>query len=568
MSTTSILQEFSFPSPTLPGTSSTSTIACALCGTCILPPTPDLTSMNGLPKPPSHPLSSLTMSRSTNGIQSTKSWSGFLTKTTSLTSYASTPQTSVPSSPPPSPPTQVYVFRVSTPPATNSLPPPTLSANPIRTTHSQIYPLCKSGWCLSRLRTTCSLWSFVRTGIVEKIWEEELPREPVVNKVKEKEVVEANKKEDGVVAPADGEKADAKPPVPPRRRGLWERASSIASTALGMEKEKEKEKKLPLTPPPTHPSLPPHVDPKSADPGPQLPAAAPPPLPKRSQIRERERTRSTMGTPTEEIPALNGSTSEIGSPRPSTDEKPTIHVNGLTGHGQDDSTDHGPSAMSSLPSTLSESTSQEHFSTPTEEFASLPSTPFATSPTPTPAPPSVAESTPLPSSVPSTPTPDDTFAKAIQNSSPARTASPAPPPVPRRAAARARPLSISTPRSGTPVPESVQESVPAPAPSEPSKPEVDVFTMADVQPVQDQDEASVDNKTITQSTKEETPTLTESAAISEAKPSEDGSDNGSSDSEASSLEMYVGTATWEERSWKEITRLREDMFWARIGCVR
>lgn len=32
--------------------------------------------------------------------------------------------------------------------------------------------------------------------------------------------------------------------------------------------------------------------------------------------------------------------------------------------------------------------------------------------------------------------------------------------------------------------------------------------------------------------------------------------------------LYVGSATWEERTWKEITRLREDMFWARIGAVR
>lgn len=32
--------------------------------------------------------------------------------------------------------------------------------------------------------------------------------------------------------------------------------------------------------------------------------------------------------------------------------------------------------------------------------------------------------------------------------------------------------------------------------------------------------------------------------------------------------LYVGSATWEERTWKEIIRLREDMFWARIGAVR
>jgi hypothetical protein len=32
--------------------------------------------------------------------------------------------------------------------------------------------------------------------------------------------------------------------------------------------------------------------------------------------------------------------------------------------------------------------------------------------------------------------------------------------------------------------------------------------------------------------------------------------------------VYVGDSTWEERTWKEIVRLREDMFWARIGGVR
>ena len=32
--------------------------------------------------------------------------------------------------------------------------------------------------------------------------------------------------------------------------------------------------------------------------------------------------------------------------------------------------------------------------------------------------------------------------------------------------------------------------------------------------------------------------------------------------------VYVGDTTWEERTWKEIVRLREDMFWARVGAVR
>ncbi len=32
--------------------------------------------------------------------------------------------------------------------------------------------------------------------------------------------------------------------------------------------------------------------------------------------------------------------------------------------------------------------------------------------------------------------------------------------------------------------------------------------------------------------------------------------------------MYVGIATWEERTWRELMKLREEMFWARVGGVR
>ena len=35
-------------------------------------------------------------------------------------------------------------------------------------------PLCTSNYCLTRLRSTCSLWAFVRIGIVERVWEEDI----------------------------------------------------------------------------------------------------------------------------------------------------------------------------------------------------------------------------------------------------------------------------------------------------------------------------------------------------------------------------------------------------------
>jgi hypothetical protein len=31
---------------------------------------------------------------------------------------------------------------------------------------------------------------------------------------------------------------------------------------------------------------------------------------------------------------------------------------------------------------------------------------------------------------------------------------------------------------------------------------------------------------------------------------------------------YVSDGTWEERTWKELVRLREDMFWARVGSAQ
>jgi len=38
--------------------------------------------------------------------------------------------------------------------------------------------------------------------------------------------------------------------------------------------------------------------------------------------------------------------------------------------------------------------------------------------------------------------------------------------------------------------------------------------------------------------------------------------------ENKSVENFITGATWEERAWKELVRLREDMFWARLGGLR
>jgi hypothetical protein len=68
---------------------------------------------------------------------------------------------------------------------------------------------------------------------------------------------------------------------------------------------------------------------------------------------------------------------------------------------------------------------------------------------------------------------------------------------------------------------------------------------------------------------------TERQALSDFASSLGGSTGaGKSDKHAAEPEFapdgsaYVGDGTWEERTWKELTRLREDMFWARVGSAQ
>lgn len=43
---------------------------------------------------------------------------------------------------------------------------------------------------------------------------------------------------------------------------------------------------------------------------------------------------------------------------------------------------------------------------------------------------------------------------------------------------------------------------------------------------------------------------------------------GDNEADTSDKLSYIGDSTWEERAWREIIRLKEDMFWARVGASR
>ncbi|GLB42068.1 putative GDP/GTP exchange factor Sec2p [Lyophyllum shimeji] len=484
---------------------------------------------------------------------------------------------------------------------------------------STIYPLCTSNWCLARLRTTCTLWAFVRTGIVEKIWEEEVPTLPAT-----------------IATQAAGEK----PPIPPRRRGIWGMASALSERATSWgEGDKDKPKRAAPAPPPSHPEskpaerrrLPPPPPPTAPVPT-TAQHSVPPPLPKRSEVRH--------------PPAATEK--EQGKPLPEVE------------------------------TTAAPTTAQEHASSTQESL--VPPRP--------PRRPITPASVPLPESRPHTPVaiaiPPSAAPAAVHSVAPG---SPAPPPLPRRAAARAArtPGEAAGSRPATPAPpaavtepivesktderikdvkveevpkgegeqtvspthgEASQEWVapstgeaaePASAPVEAEKAapgvetsppeseghENDVFVDAEatlnwgavemeekkvdhqadstegkekaedaagaVEPVTEAAEAlksseaevvpsqgaeedakGEEKKDETKEAVDEEPVVVttpdkEKPAMSleDVRADDDRDTKAEGDKEA-----YVGDATWEERTWNQIVRLKEEMFWARIGALR
>ncbi|KAJ7269602.1 hypothetical protein C8J57DRAFT_1322503 [Mycena rebaudengoi] len=316
----------------IPGlNSSSNNISCALCGTPIFS-NPEQ-GPHHHQRPPTHPATA----------NNPNSWSTSVFKKSPVPPprSLSRPQSQHATQPAPYPP-QVYIFRIASstplpppqpmnPPTRTSSPSPflpsvgssratpppqntgisastlpTLSLNALTQSSSAsatIYPLCTSGWCLARLRTTCTLWSFVRTGIIERVWEEEVPS-----------LLPA--------PPTDAAAPGAPPPVPPRRRGLWGMASKLGERAASWSGDGSKDKKpsedknLPVPPPmqpvssaPTRSSSPAPPLPKrnagrpirqacrrsrchwATDPvatpieGSPVPGSAPPPLPRRAAAR-------------------------------------------------------------------------------------------------------------------------------------------------------------------------------------------------------------------------------------------------------------------------------------------
>ncbi|KAI6029662.1 hypothetical protein PISMIDRAFT_95832, partial [Pisolithus microcarpus 441] len=229
-----LVQELSSQSQTI------ASVSCSLCGTHIARLTPG----SAHEKPPSHPLAALTRSSSANA----NSWFKYPLALSSSTHQC---EASVSHLQENEYPELIYVFRVAT--QTSSQPPPPLASVPSKqatgyaastsprspvhsSTTSRVltaqsnnspHPLCTSNYCLLRLRTTCSLWAFVRTGIVERMWQEEVTQLPSSASA-DGITINGNASPNPPSTPRGSQltlpNASEKPPVPPRRRRLWEMA--------------------------------------------------------------------------------------------------------------------------------------------------------------------------------------------------------------------------------------------------------------------------------------------------------------------------------------------------------
>jgi hypothetical protein len=645
-------------------------------------------------RPPSHPLSRTsssinTLSRSANLLF--KNPLSYSATNSANNSPPASPRRSSHGSPPPQ--QQVYIFRLaSTGSSTANLgvamlptsiatsysapstsmssqsphhPSQTSTQQQTRNSQSTIYPLCTSGWCLTRLRSTCSLWAFVRTGVIEKVWEEEVPVLPASVPPKY-----AISRPDSVGL--------GKPPIPPRRRGLWGMASAFGERAAswGSETDKDKgrpsftpstpdkevERRLP-PPPPAHPASPSASSKKPV-------MSSPPPLPKRAEGRGRTRSatisRSATASPTpkaaapvaeeDPTPIVNGHlpADDAGHPSAEKSEKVNESTPAESGSSTIESTadaitqpllDKEPSnsnhkasnsnLTSPLPSpTTDRRTSQDSFASAASEI-----TPSEATPPPDPAHDTALDVViPPPGSPniqslnpPPTPTQANTSTENASPSTPAlhndvtkevppQTAPAVPPPLPRRAAARARVSSVIPPASPVnpaiestaetaeskdtsntltdPIEKAVAKETPANHPidihesNELSK-EITVVSPESTHPAsgnlsEQENEVIGDTKTsktnghdagaerdLTPSPTHEKPSEAPSSPTSTilgnhtngtvgdstvAVPSQTG--------EGADNEVYVGDTTWEERTWKELVKLKEHMFWARIGALR
>ena len=205
-------------------------IGCAMCGKQVVvrPHGGTLQSEKEHLPPPSHPAAAPAKAQAGSRF----SFKPFFTSPSAAPSTAVSPAASP--SPLPAAPAlpPVYVFRIMTASSTAN--------DKEKESLGRLYPLCASGWCLARLRAVCEWWRFVRTGMIDVIWKGEdgwtRPERPMplsmggrkrssIAPSEDKSAPTTPKAATSETMPpaADAEpvKEDEKPELPPRKKSGW-----------------------------------------------------------------------------------------------------------------------------------------------------------------------------------------------------------------------------------------------------------------------------------------------------------------------------------------------------------
>ncbi|QRV90781.1 cell surface glycoprotein 1 [Ceratobasidium sp. AG-Ba] len=150
--------------------------------------------------------------------------------------------------------------------------------------------LCTGGWCLARLRATCELCSFIKHGVVEKVWSEApmisaVPPPTSTNQYIQSVVSvlgrdkDKDKEKDKEVKEKDAEA----PSAPPRRRQLSSLGSSLWEKGLGAFGGSRNASRSGTPAPEEAKELSPNIPHRVPPPLDAKPAATPPPPPPRSR---------------------------------------------------------------------------------------------------------------------------------------------------------------------------------------------------------------------------------------------------------------------------------------------
>ncbi|KAG9003641.1 hypothetical protein FRB94_003030 [Tulasnella sp. JGI-2019a] len=614
-------------------------VSCALCGKIIM-------HSDVQAPPPSHPMASTRSAiPSTAAAWATTSrfFRGSVGSTHSLSRSNTAPSTPTPMSPSSGPP-MIYIFRLSLPPPQKSQP----------------YALCSSGWCLARLQTTCELWRFVRKGIVDKVWEEQVTRLNHPAAVAPNGMTHQN----SVHVSA--------PPVPPRRNpvirvgSFWEKglgALGVDVTKTPNESPALPQRELPPPPPP----LPARSPSRRTVPIPPTSTATPPDPTEPPALPTTDlKPFGDEAVPSNDEPKapLEGVTDESSAP----EEPVTKEVEAVTVNLNDDVKDMVETVKDVVesPQTQSPGRSASPIKRPTTPRlvalpVSRPSTPTPKTaphlpPTASPTPPPVPRRAPARRAVPppppgariGTPSPrtsmifshkdadtpgrpdrdlkrrslsypamESVLGMSSGDGSPLKKAFDTSPPVRPTTPTRQISALASSSRPSTP-PRTQSRASFATAPSTPTEtataadptPTID-GALAHVDPPTDKGDSEVTattaeetvsaqdvSKTVTQDGESVPPAVAEAEVAvtpapqepsapavefptdtkvtpntqpppysgTDTKPEEGNIDDSQAESpidEATS----VGDKTWEEKAWKELAKLRADMFWARIGSI-